>query len=201
VGSPQGLARTNSGRVQALANSGSRGSSLLWPAAIAALLVAGAPTLYFAAPRRPGSGSGNASNNTANAEVTALSPAERLAADMRKRLQGDWLITRMNHFDGGEIVFVDQVVVTFERDRFTMPGDGDFHGTFRLDAEKDPIRIDWALDNKAVLHGIIKFQGDTLAMSFSEERVGNVYRPLPDPPADFQTGPQRWLMEFSPHKP
>jgi uncharacterized protein (TIGR03067 family) len=201
VGSPHGHAPTSSARVKALADAGGRGSSLLWPGAIVGLLVAVLPTLYFAAPRTPGNGSGNTSTNTAKAEVNALSPAERLAADMRERLQGDWLLTRMNHF-GVEIGFVDQVVVTFERDRFTMPGPGDFHGIFRLDAEKDPIRIDWTLDNKAVLHGIIEIQGDSLAMSFTEKLVqGGVYQPLPDPPADFQTGPQKWLMEFSPRKP
>jgi RNA polymerase sigma factor (sigma-70 family) len=201
VGSPHGQAQTNSTRVQALADAGGRGSLLLWPGAIAALLVAVLSTLYFAAPSRPGSGGGTASNNTAKAEVNALSVAKRLEAEMSERLQGDWLLKRMNH-GGFEFAGVNQVGVTFERDRLTLHGAPGFTGTYRLDGEKDPIRIDWTLENGAILHGIIAIQADTLAMSFTEKRVqGNVFQPLPDPPADFQPGPDNWLMTASLRNP
>jgi uncharacterized protein (TIGR03067 family) len=196
VGSPQGRSRTDFVRVHALADSGSRGSSLLWLGAMGLLLAVVLLTVVFAS--RDGS---SASNKVAKAEVSALSAAKRAEAAMRERLQGDWLLKRMNHA-GFEFAGVDQVSVTFERDQLTVHGAQGFAGTYRLDAEKDPIRIDWTLANGAILHGIIEIQADTLAMSFAEKFVqGGVFQPLPNPPADFQPGPDNWLMTASLRKP
>jgi RNA polymerase sigma factor (sigma-70 family) len=199
VGPPPDPSRTNFVRVQALADSGGRGRSLLWTGAMAALLGTVVLTLLVAA-RGCNSGGSSAANDAAKAEVDALPAAQRVEAAMRERLQGVWPLKRMNHA-GFEFAGLDQVRATFERDRLTVGGP-DFTGIYRLDAAKDPIRIDWTLANGAILHGIIEIKADTLAMSFAEKLVqGGVFQPLPDPPADFQPGPDNWLMTASLRKP
>ena len=89
---------------------------------------------------------------------------------VQNRLQGTWDATAMN------IALMPipgrQAALTFKNNEMTFL---DNPGTYRIDAGKDPMQLDWTV-NGSVSHWIFKLDGDELTLAAMQG---------PDRPADF----------------
>jgi RNA polymerase sigma factor (sigma-70 family) len=95
-----------------------------------------------------------------------------------ERLQGTWTLTSMT--DGGVPVPGAEGQLTFRDDQMTLTG---VSGRFQVvDAEKDPMRIDWTVQG-AVIHGIFQLRGDELTLCCTQA-------------TDFNPQPGKTVMTF-----
>lgn len=98
---------------------------------------------------------------------------------IESRLQGTWAATSMNK--GGMPIPSPQMELTFEGDQLTLLG---LSGTFRVDAGKDPMQLDWVLQG-VVTHWIFKLDGDDLTLCALQPPDGPP-GDAPPAPADFR---------------
>jgi RNA polymerase sigma factor (sigma-70 family) len=96
---------------------------------------------------------------------------------MHERLQGTWTLTSLNQ--GGVPVPGAGGQLTFKDDQMTLLG---VAGTYRIDAEKDPMQIDWTVQG-AEVRGIFQLRGDELTL-------------CPTRAADFRPQPEKSVMTF-----
>jgi RNA polymerase sigma factor (sigma-70 family) len=103
-----------------------------------------------------------------------------------ERLQGTWKMTAMNvNGAPAPAAFLD-VRLAFANNRMILAGAA---GTFRIDADKNPMQIDWTLPN-GVSQAIFELRGDTLTLCVGPQRPGS-----------FQPGPGISVMVFERMKP
>jgi uncharacterized protein (TIGR03067 family) len=108
-----------------------------------------------------------------------------------ERLQGTWTLSSM--IQGGDPIPGARGQMSLDGQRLTFVlGAVTTSGTYQVDAEKNPMRLDWTLDG-GVLHGIFAFHDDTLTLCVAQPADG---QPVTEPPADFSPGPGRLLMVF-----
>jgi RNA polymerase sigma factor (sigma-70 family) len=101
---------------------------------------------------------------------------------IRERLQGTWTLTSLNQ--GGVPVPGAQGRLTFKDDQMTLL---DVAGTYRIDAEKDPMQIDWTVQG-AEVRGIFQLRGDELTLCTTRS-------------ADFRPQPEKSVMTFQRLRP
>jgi RNA polymerase sigma factor (sigma-70 family) len=111
---------------------------------------------------------------------------------IHERLQGTWTVISMNQ--GGFEIPGAQAQLTFKDDQMTL---SDTPGTFRIDAEKDPMQIDWTIQGR-VSHGIFKLQGDELTLCFMAQSPDDPPAQLTRRPADFSPQPGKSVAIFKP---
>jgi RNA polymerase sigma factor (sigma-70 family) len=94
---------------------------------------------------------------------------------IQNRLQGTWGAVSMN-MDGRPMVPGPQMQVTFKDNQMTLL---DTVGTYRIDAAKNPMQLDWTVRG-GVVRQIFELQGDelTLCVSYSPDPAAkNLPRP------------------------
>jgi RNA polymerase sigma factor (sigma-70 family) len=106
-------------------------------------------------------------------------PAE---GSIHERLQGAWTLTSLNQ--GGVLVPGAAGQLTFKGDEMTLL---DVSGTYRIDADKHPMQIDWTVQG-AVIHGILQLRGDELTLCTTQA-------------ADFRPQPDKSVMTFNRQRP
>jgi RNA polymerase sigma factor (sigma-70 family) len=111
---------------------------------------------------------------------------------IEERLQGTWTVTSMNQ-DGIEIPN-SLAQLTFKDDQMTL---SDTSGTFRIDAGKDPMQIDWTVQGR-VAHGIFRLQGEELTLCFIAKSAKDPPGSLSDRPADFSPQPGKSIATYKP---
>jgi RNA polymerase sigma factor (sigma-70 family) len=112
--------------------------------------------------------------------------AERPIAE---RLQGSWTATSLNM--GGNQIPGPQAELIFKDNQMTL---SDTSGTFRIDAAKDPMQLDWTVQGVAIPY-IFKLRGDefTLCVMQGPDRPANDALPRP---SDFSPQPGKIIMTF-----
>jgi RNA polymerase sigma factor (sigma-70 family) len=110
---------------------------------------------------------------------------------MAERLQGTWQMTAFNIAGNPAPPQALQAKLVFNKDRValtTAQGAALMAGTFRVDADKNPMEMDWILPN-GISRGIFKLEGKTLTIAvFTGAGAGR--------PADFTPGPGKSVMVF-----
>jgi RNA polymerase sigma factor (sigma-70 family) len=99
---------------------------------------------------------------------------------VQNRLQGTWAIASMTM---GGVPIVSEARLTFKDNQMTLLN---VPGTYRIDAGKDPMQIDWTA--QGVTHGIFELHGDELKLCFMAAPAGP---PAPAPPAPADFSPQQ----------
>ena len=92
---------------------------------------------------------------------------------VQKQLQGTWAATSMNI--GLMPIPGPNAELTFKDDQMSLKTVQETSGSYRIDAGKDPMQLDWTV-NGAVGHWIFKLNGDELTLAVMQG---------PDRPADF----------------
>jgi uncharacterized protein (TIGR03067 family) len=110
---------------------------------------------------------------------------------MRNRLQGTWSAVSTN-MDGIQIPGELLAQVAFKDNQMTLL---DSVGTYRIDAAKDPLQLDWTVQGR-VSHYIFKLQEDELTLCVSQPPPGGpVDKELP-PPQDFSPQKGKLITVF-----
>jgi RNA polymerase sigma factor (sigma-70 family) len=104
-------------------------------------------------------------------------PPQPAEGPVHERLQGTWTLKSVT--DGGIAVPGAEGQLTFKDNQMTLLGTS---GTYRIDAEKDPMRIDWTVQG-AVIHGIFQLHGDELTLCCTQS-------------PDFSPQPGKMVMTF-----
>jgi RNA polymerase sigma factor (sigma-70 family) len=108
---------------------------------------------------------------------------------IEERLQGSWAATALNM--GGNQIPGPQAQVTFKDNQMTL---SDTSGTFRIDAAKDPMQLDWTVQRVAIPY-IFKLRGDEFTLCVLQGPGGPGNDPLPRP-TDFSPQPGKVIMTF-----
>jgi RNA polymerase sigma factor (sigma-70 family) len=108
---------------------------------------------------------------------------------VKNRLQGTWAATSMNM--GGMPVPGAQAQVIFKDDQMTL---SDTSGTFRIDAAKDPMQLDWIVQGVAIPY-IFKLSGDEFTLCVMQKLDGPANDAFPRP-TDFSPQPGKIIMIF-----
>jgi uncharacterized protein (TIGR03067 family) len=85
--------------------------------------------------------------------------------------------------------FTSQAQIIFRNNQMTLL---DVPGTYRIDAEKDPMQIDWIVQG-GVNQGIFELRGDQLTLCFMQT-PGGPSANAPPRPADFGPQPNKMVM-------
>jgi RNA polymerase sigma factor (sigma-70 family) len=109
------------------------------------------------------------------------------AQSLQDRLQGTWAITSMNM--GGIPISGSEAQITITGNQMTLL---DVPGTYRIDARKNPMQIDWIVQG-GVTQGVFEFRGDQLTLCFVQDRAGPQASAAPRP-ADFSPQPGKMVM-------
>jgi RNA polymerase sigma factor (sigma-70 family) len=117
-----------------------------------------------------------------------LRPVEQ---PVQNRLQGTWAVASMTI--AGVPILGSQAQVTFKDKQMTLSGTS---GTYRIDAAKDPMQIDWIVGG-GVTQGIFELHGDELTLCFTQSPGGPPGNEPPRP-ADFSPQPGKMVMIFKP---
>src|SRR5262249_33664142 len=112
------------------------------------------------------------------------------AQSLQDRLQGTWAITSMTM--GGIPIRGSQAQVTFTGNQMMLL---DVPGTYRIDAGKNPMQIDWIVPG-GVTQGIFELRGDQLTLCFVQEPAGPQAN-APPRPADFSSQPGKMVMIYN----
>jgi RNA polymerase sigma factor (sigma-70 family) len=113
---------------------------------------------------------------------------------IEERLQGSWAAVSMNM--AGMPVPGAQAQVTFKDNQMTL---SDTTGTFRIDAAKDPMQLDWTVQGVAIPY-IFKLRGDEFTLCVMQGPGGPANDALPRP-TDFSPQPGKIIMIFKRQQP
>jgi uncharacterized protein (TIGR03067 family) len=167
---------------------GTLGSGSLIPARVVNLARWGVQSLAW---RKLVLGGGVVALATLGGALSLLFLANRPGAQsLQDRLQGTWAITSMTM--GGIPIRGSQAQITFSGDRMTLL---DVTGTYRIDAGKNPMQIDWIAQG-GVTQGILELRGDQLTLCFVQVPAGPQANATPRP-ADFSPQPGKMVMIFN----
>jgi uncharacterized protein (TIGR03067 family) len=106
------------------------------------------------------------------------------------RLQGTWDEASLNI--NGIQIDRPQAQVIFKDDQMTL---SDTVGTFRIDAAKDPMQLDWTVQGR-VSHMIFKLQEDELTLCISQPLGGGPADQELPRPQDFSPQQGKLIMVF-----
>jgi RNA polymerase sigma factor (sigma-70 family) len=109
---------------------------------------------------------------------------------INERLQGTWDATAVN-IRGFQVPGRPASQVTFDGTQMTLAGTS---GSYRIDAAKDPMHLDWIVQGMAT-RGIFKVDRDELTLCFMEAPDAPAGNPLPRP-TDFSPQPGKIITVF-----
>jgi uncharacterized protein (TIGR03067 family) len=112
------------------------------------------------------------------------------AQSVQNRLQGTWAISSMTM--GGIPIPGAQAQITITGNQMTLL---DVPGTYRIDAGKNPMQIDWIVPT-GVTPGIFEFRGNQLTLCLVQDPAGPQAN-APPRPADFSPQPGKMVMIFN----